>query len=777
MADAPNSARILRSWVDQIVAIESNDDRFEAFANEVVSILEGKAIVGTSKSWDLGRDGRGLGPAHGIFVLTTLRKDSNKAKTDAARLKATAWKIRHVYYVAPRHVSDKVLEDHCRAIRSILGDDVTVDPIGGPQLAQLVSDGKAAEPFRKHYAGELAAIRSASAADTDDPELRHLELALSTFGAKDTGELRIGLGTRLMLGLIEKQPGSLKELAAGATATLGVEAFSESTVQYYCNLLREDGCVDLEGSRYDITEKGRERLAAGSAGVAANALSGREAVRRAVEESLGGTIADKQWDLIWNALQKALAHAFYVRGKQLLDLISALLQGDTSAVHRDVLAVLVDEVLRGVVGTYVSAPQRGSMLRALQDAFLPGDKHGAFDWLAGVAGRFAATCTLGLPAEIASVLTDTLKKLRPFLDTDVVISYLCPHEPAHSAAKAVVKLHRRLGNEVMITDAVAEETARHAMKAYTDYRVRVEPVERTLEWYELAELESAFTREFESLRREGKVKRPQWPDFIGRYTGEESRRYGQPPLPNTAKMRSILSGESFSIRSPGEHSDRWEKERDALATEMFREAIRLVPDSNAEVLENKARIDAEMLIAVSRTIAEAEEKGTGERYILITSARRLRNLSREVRAKLPDIPEVLSLAEAATLARLLPEQPISLQALHGLLFEGHFANTVGPLEGLLLRIVRESSSVVLPGATRGVLVDGFRSAILRETKRTGEGESEVRARIGRDPVELAKIAAVAVDVLALRRPVDREQVLRRLQEILDAKKGEGKQSK
>jgi hypothetical protein len=53
-----------------------------------------------------------------------------------------------------------------------------------------------------------------------------------------------------------------------------------------------------------------------------------------------------------------------------------------------------------------------------------------------------------------------------------------------------------------------------------------------------------------------------------------------------------------------------------------------------------------------------------------------------------------------------------------------------------------------------------------------EGAGEVRARIERNPVELAKIAAVAVDALALKRPVDREQILRRLQKVVDARKAE-----
>jgi hypothetical protein len=209
------------------------------------------------------------------------------------------------------------------------------------------------------------------------------------------------------------------------------------------------------------------------------------------------------------------------------------------------------------------------------------------------------------------------------------------------------------------------------MKAYTDYRVRVAGRNDKLEWYEISELESAFTREFEYLRSEGRVRPSDWPRFIERYAGQEMRTYGGSSTPNTSKMRNLLSSESFSIRSPGEQTEHWERERNSLADAMYQEAIRH-PDARSDIAEHKARIDAEMLIAVSRTMADAHTTGTGERYILITSARRLRHLPPNVKAKLPDVPDVLSLAEAATIASLLPDQPISLRALHALLFEGHF---------------------------------------------------------------------------------------------------------
>ena len=155
-------------------------------------------------------------------------------------------------------------------------------------------------------------------------------------------------------------------------------------------------------------------------------------------------------------------------------------------------------------------------------------------------------------------------------------------------------------------------------------------------------------------------------------------------------MRSILSSESFSIRAPGDQSIQWHTQRDTLAKAMYEEATRRHPDGRPDVAENKSRIDAEMLITVSRTIADSQVKGAGERYILITSARRLRNLPKNIRGQLPETPEVLSLAEAATIASLLPEHPVSLHTLHALLFEA----VVGPArKGMVSVIISFTRSV------------------------------------------------------------------------------------
>lgn len=102
-----NPASMPKAWVRQILDGEHDDGRFEQFANEIVRALEGRTIVATSASWDLGRDGRSVGPGSGIAVLTTLQSSIDKPIKDAKRIKGSAKgssKPRRVYYVTSRPI-------------------------------------------------------------------------------------------------------------------------------------------------------------------------------------------------------------------------------------------------------------------------------------------------------------------------------------------------------------------------------------------------------------------------------------------------------------------------------------------------------------------------------------------------------------------------------------------------------------------------------------------------------------------------------------------------
>jgi hypothetical protein len=316
-----NSVRVPRQWVVRILTDEHDDLRFEHFANAAASVLEGRPILSTSRSWDLGRDGRGFGPAFGVYVLATLREDADKPKTDAARLRETA-KPKRVYYITSQPLSEHALRNNAEAVRTILGSTVEVETLGAIQLADLVSTGKAADAFEETYGGEVGALFQAVGGLGERPaHLQNLEFALATFGATNSKDLRGALAERVVLTLLEGGALSSRAIATGASELLGVAAFSESAVRFYCEGLSERGLIEKTRGEYRMTEAGRQAHSQAIESAASRELSGRAAVRAVVEDSLSRNIPEKQWSAIWLSLQTELARAFYLRGRQLLDLV------------------------------------------------------------------------------------------------------------------------------------------------------------------------------------------------------------------------------------------------------------------------------------------------------------------------------------------------------------------------------------------------------------------------------------------------------------------------
>src|SRR2546428_14123393 len=79
---------------------EEYDRRFERFCNALVAEIEGgAAILNTSASWDLGKDGRSL-KAHGnIFTCSSLTDlVDEKATKDIRRLRKFERQIGRIYF-------------------------------------------------------------------------------------------------------------------------------------------------------------------------------------------------------------------------------------------------------------------------------------------------------------------------------------------------------------------------------------------------------------------------------------------------------------------------------------------------------------------------------------------------------------------------------------------------------------------------------------------------------------------------------------------------------
>jgi hypothetical protein len=135
---------------------ETNVPRFETFCRGVVSELEGGApIVSTSTSWDLGRDGVGLGVARGIYVCCSLRDDVDiKAISDIERITSTTRGIQRLYFCSSQNLSEYRLAQIQEELEKELDRKFPVICLGALQLRDVgLSHG---DMLRRQYAAEIA---------------------------------------------------------------------------------------------------------------------------------------------------------------------------------------------------------------------------------------------------------------------------------------------------------------------------------------------------------------------------------------------------------------------------------------------------------------------------------------------------------------------------------------------------------------------------------------------------------------------------------------------
>lgn len=770
-------------WVIDILGREKFDSRFELFANDAVACLEGTPVARTSSTRDLGRDGRSTNAQRGLVVATTLREDVKKALDDVRRLLETTRPLRHIYIVSAKELTDERQEtmrsEAVVILEQILGQSPEVSVLSAIQLGGFVEDGKIAADFVRRYAADLDIVRARLASPSvESVEARAFDLALGTIGDDDAPGLRRNLLEHIILTLVATTPGTPAELSAAAREAYGLPGLADVTVREACERLRDAKEIDEHGPRYGLTGVGKARLDKMRQARVGTELVGAQDVRTSIEKSLGSPLTDSQWVKVWRELQTETAHLFYRRGLELIEMVGAFVGGDTRTQSRQALREVLTDAFERVGQRSAEAPQRKVLAEALNQAFMPGDPGGAFEWFAQVAAAFVALCTLGLTPEVFTALETTLASIRFVFDTDVVISFLCSHEPGHGAAKALFDLGRRLQRPPMITAAVAEEAARHAMKAHVDYDVQVAG-KPALAWNELQDLESAFTREFEHCRLEGQVAAAAWRRYIEAFTGPFARGQDGRLVPNTTKMRQILTRDGYMVLPPGANDERWRQQVDSISqivmrvrSEMERrraaasgQEAEAFEDEREDVKKDKARLDGELLVGVARAMEDAEAAGRGERFVLVTSSSTLRRVPGVARNELGSVPEVLTPIEASLLAALLPAAPVGLGVLRGLLFEGEFRRRLEPVMRQFIQVLGRIKSAKIPGASRGVLREAFSDVLLREARTNRERVRDVRRRAKADPVLFARLAASAVDALGLQDPVEREDVLQEVRAV------------
>jgi hypothetical protein len=118
--------------VETILTSESDDGRFELFANEIVSTIENRPILPTSRSWDLKRDGRARTEAGTIYVCNSIDPDpAGKFTRDVTGLIANADDVAILYLCSNQTISEHKCEHTYRpALQPLLPPSAVLQCLG-----------------------------------------------------------------------------------------------------------------------------------------------------------------------------------------------------------------------------------------------------------------------------------------------------------------------------------------------------------------------------------------------------------------------------------------------------------------------------------------------------------------------------------------------------------------------------------------------------------------------------------------------------------------------
>lgn len=451
-----NSGSIyLKAVIEKVLSIENNDARFEAFCNAVVSVVEGGAIIiGTTASWDMGRDGIGLGRARGIYLCTSLRDDIDaKLLSDLKRITDTTKDISRLYFCSSHRVSEYARDKYSAQLIDEAGFDFPVTCFGASQLAEISSDSPVI--VERYYQAEIDDVnRVISANQSEGAEVRGLRLALISSAAEDSFAIREGIYSASLLDLMKNGNRlTLSKCCKALADSLHLNRnLAPETLQPHLSKLLNKGLIGIRDGVYSITENGLIDVRKREQDGVGRLLSLRRAVRESIEDAIGEKIVDDEYSRIWTVFEERMTHYFLSRGEELVTEISELLgTADFSNVGEGVnknklgsTLSFLDELAQSVGNASSHPSRRIELTQAVKDIFTDRSSPAA-EWLVRIAASFLAACALGLENSSSIALKNLLARTRLVLDTDVVLSLLGEGEPEHVGVDALVDRWKRMG--------------------------------------------------------------------------------------------------------------------------------------------------------------------------------------------------------------------------------------------------------------------------------------------------------------------------------------------
>ncbi len=755
--------------IEIILTREDSPLKFEKFCAELMEKVEGSSFVTTSRSYDRGRDAIGIGRSkgsHANIVLCTIQERNleTKVQLDATELARNASPDRIVYCYS-RPLSQLQTDKLTAIIRDIF-PKISIAVLGGEALAQLARKYDAI--VNKYYGPELRAIHSISEPQGISAEKRGLVLALHAFGSEDAQHLRKEMSTAAVLNVISgTEVATDKAIAQQLSIELQLpKQLNTEFVSAITSECESSGLIERKGDKWLLTKAGLEHSAALTTQVAEQLLAGRAIIRKKLESSLGKPIVDDHFEKIWSTLQDFFAQLFYTNGLSTICAVNEVLSGTASQkANKSRLHALVAEGAAQVRAT-TAIPELGEELeQAVLDIFTErtGD---AFEWLAKVAERFVALCSMGLEATTAEEIRSILRRYKLLLDSDIILTYLCEGEPDHEAAKEILDRWLRIGGEILLALPVMQEVAAHASISDRTFPDTVHLLGRLTGEERIHYTNNAFVRAFHVIAKSS-ADRSKWRTFIQQYQGTSTEDY--------SKIVEILTDELHAkVITTGLDAELAKAIADFLKERLARR--KQVPTSvlDDEVI-GKFNRDGELLATIAHARQLDRESSSDKAAVVLSSSSRLRNADDRFRPRMGNPESVISLSALSYLLSMLPENPLGAGALRRALFEFTLRPLPREAETIALQIIKSAGTYEVPLARRITLRHQVEQSIRREAERRGINKDKLehdfakhKAAVPYADIVGEAVRNMAADIPELEQAEENiRQLKKRIQELED----------
>lgn len=769
---------ILPGIIKSILDTEDSYLRFERFCLDIYSETEGVDLVPTSRTWDLGRDGRSISTLlEGRTALcATLERDiDDKVRWDIKRIAQTA-RFKAVVYCTSKLLSEQKCEDIESTIREEYPSVETVQILGQIQLTSLAE--RHDNVFRKHYAAEIDNLERTLfriPSTIDKAEDQGLRLALLTHASDDAETLKKELAARLILDTLSDQiPRTPAQLAGSITAllhlprTISTNYIGELVVQ-----LVDQSLVSIEDNVVKLTELGVEKTNTVEEEATVRLLEGRIAVRDAIGRLTGNRLADSQFNQIWNVFQDGITDLFYSHGLAIIKMIRSALGEEEWKTEKAIVEIPLEKFADRVVNTIKDPQLRQETRQAIIDMFFERDS-GAFNWLTQVCGIYVMMCSLGFETLSSEQIEKALSCYWLVPDSDIVLSLLCIGEDNHDAVERILSAWKAIGGKLFMIRPILEEVAYHAWISDYDYASFGERLASLSDQEARKLIDNAFVRAF---RKEAGslTHKKYWDMYINQFKGNSEYDYGY-------VLEHLRDDYGFGWIAE-------ETEKNIDLTDRIRRFLinRLCEYNKCQPWEldykivDKSKRDARLVTAVHNERQSAHTSGEPQIYCVVTSARVLKQIDNAFRNELREPEMVFSLPALGFLLTLTPQVRMSFSTLRSILFDTYLATRLTPIQRFACRAIAASGQWDLPWSRRVTLQRQLRRTILDQARLTGEKPAQVRARVltVEDAQFSAQVVADALDKIAITpRTQDEIRKLRtELKKIQEEKRKERSQKK